>query len=110
MGIAACGWRGFKERTRVSGKRPIGAARCRQQYNQASCQTFPPNRLPLPPARPLQDLSFNLIDTETRGDGRIAFSHCWQPCAAHPRQPETWARNSYVRSRFGGRISCTLSC
>ena len=45
MGIAACGWRGFKERTRVSGERPIGAAHCRQQYNQES---------PLqPPTQPL---------------------------------------------------------
>ena len=29
--------RGFKERARVSGERPIGAACFRQQYNQASC-------------------------------------------------------------------------
>ena len=37
-GTAACGGRGFKGRARVSGERPIGAARCRQQHNPASCQ------------------------------------------------------------------------
>ena len=30
--------KGFKERARVSGKRPTGAASCRQQYNRVSCQ------------------------------------------------------------------------
>ena len=44
MGTAADGGKGFKERAAVSGERPIGAARCRQQHNQASCP--PP---PLPP-------------------------------------------------------------
>ena len=38
MGTAACGGTWFKGRAVVSGERPIGAARCRQQYNQASCQ------------------------------------------------------------------------
>ena len=42
MGVAACGGRGFKGRTRVSGERPIGAARCRQQRNRAACQPPPP--------------------------------------------------------------------
>ena len=42
MGTAACGRRGFKERTRVSGERRIGAARCSQQYNRASYQPPPP--------------------------------------------------------------------
>ena len=42
MGAAADGGRGFKERARVSGEKPIGAARCRQQHNQASCQPPPP--------------------------------------------------------------------
>ena len=31
--------KGFKEGARVSGERPTGAASCRRQYNQASCQT-----------------------------------------------------------------------
>ena len=39
MGTAAYGGGGSKKRTALSGERPIGAARCRQQYNQASCQT-----------------------------------------------------------------------
>ena len=42
MGAAASGGRGFKEATRVSGEMPIGAAGCRQQHNQASCQPPPP--------------------------------------------------------------------
>ena len=37
MGTAACGGRGFKGRGAVSGERPIGAARCRQQHDRASC-------------------------------------------------------------------------
>ena len=35
MGTAAYGGRGFKGRAAVSGERPIGAARCRQQHNEA---------------------------------------------------------------------------
>ena len=42
MGAAAYRGKGFKERARVSSGRPIGAASCRQQYNQASCQPPPP--------------------------------------------------------------------
>ena len=41
MGTATQGGKGFKERARVSGERPGGAASCRQQYSQASCQTPP---------------------------------------------------------------------
>ena len=40
---AAYGGKGFEDRARVSGERPIGATRCRQQYNQVSCQR-PPGR------------------------------------------------------------------
>ena len=36
------GRKGFRERARVSGERPLGAARCREQYHQASCQPPPP--------------------------------------------------------------------
>ena len=36
MGTATCGGKGFTERTRVSGERPIGAASLRQQPMQAS--------------------------------------------------------------------------
>ena len=39
MGTAAYGGKGFKGRAAVIGERPIGAARCRQQPNQVSCQT-----------------------------------------------------------------------
>ena len=46
MGTAAYGGKGFKERARVSGERPIGAASFRQQYIQASCQ-FPHPLAPL---------------------------------------------------------------
>ena len=75
MGAAAYGGRGFKGRAGGSGKRPIGAASCRQQRNRASCQNpllgncqFRPNRifsaptagptvcdrrLPPPPPQPL---------------------------------------------------------
>ena len=52
MGTAAYGGKGFKEKAAVSGERPIGAASCRQQHNQTSCHTLPPNRqspLPWPP-------------------------------------------------------------
>ena len=39
MGTATRGGTGCKERAGGSGERPIGAARCRQQYNRAPCQT-----------------------------------------------------------------------
>ena len=42
MGTAACGGKGFKERAGVSGEEPLGAAGCRPQYNQVSCQPPPP--------------------------------------------------------------------
>ena len=42
MGTAAYGGKGFRGRAAVSGDRPIGAASCRQQHNQASCQPPPP--------------------------------------------------------------------
>ena len=42
MGTAAYGGKGFKERTRGCGERPIGADRCRQQSAQASCRPSPP--------------------------------------------------------------------
>ena len=52
MGAATYGGRGFKPRAGVSGKRPIGAASCKQQRNRASCQNpllgdcqFCPNRI-----------------------------------------------------------------
>ena len=35
MGTAAYGGKGFEGRAAVSGERPIGAASCRQQHNQA---------------------------------------------------------------------------
>ena len=38
------GGKGFKERTRVSGERPIGAASLRQHPTRASCQP-PPGRI-----------------------------------------------------------------
>ena len=38
-GAAAYGGDGFKERAAVSGERPTGAASCKQQHNQVSCQT-----------------------------------------------------------------------
>ena len=41
MGSAAHGGKGFQERATGSGERPIGATSCRQQHNQASCQTPP---------------------------------------------------------------------
>ena len=52
MGAAACRGKGFKERARVSGKRPMGAASFRQQCVQASCphsheQAPPPLPTPL---------------------------------------------------------------
>ena len=42
MGATAYGGRGFKGRAAVSGERPIGAASCRQQHNEVSCQPPPP--------------------------------------------------------------------
>ena len=39
MGGAAYGGKRFKERARVFGERPIGAASCRQQYIQESSPT-----------------------------------------------------------------------
>ena len=42
MGAADYGGNGFKGRARASGERPMGAARCRQQHNQASCQPLLP--------------------------------------------------------------------
>ena len=47
MGTTTGRGKGFEERTRVSGERPIGAAGYRHQYNQTSCQPPPPP----PPAR-----------------------------------------------------------
>ena len=55
MGAATDGGKGFKERTRVNGRRPLGAASFRRPSIQASCQPPPPppcacmhgsNRLP----------------------------------------------------------------
>ena len=37
MGTGAYGGKGFKERTRVSGERPIGGASFRQQSIYVSC-------------------------------------------------------------------------
>ena len=48
MGTAAYGGKGFKGRTGVSGERPIGAAQCRQQSIQASCQPPPPSPPDIP--------------------------------------------------------------
>ena len=42
LGTAAYGRRGFKERTGVSGGRPTGAARFRQQSTWVSCHPPPP--------------------------------------------------------------------
>ena len=42
MGTATYGGNGFNQWTRVSGEGPIGAASCRQQSTQASCQAPPP--------------------------------------------------------------------
>ena len=44
MGTAACGGRGFKGRAVVSGDRPIGAGRCRQQHTKGVMPTPPPPR------------------------------------------------------------------
>ena len=43
---------GFKARARVSGERQIGAASCRQQHNEASCQPPPPPAPTGPPPPP----------------------------------------------------------
>ena len=43
MGTTAYRGKGFKERVRVSGERPIGAANFRQPNIQASCQAPPPS-------------------------------------------------------------------
>ena len=45
MGATAYGGKGFKGRSGVSGERPTGAASCRQQHNQASCQPPAPSTL-----------------------------------------------------------------
>ena len=44
MGTAGSGGNAFKERTRGSGERPVGAARCRQSSIQASVNPPPPPR------------------------------------------------------------------
>ena len=49
MGTAAYGGKGFKERTRVSGERPMGADSFRQQSIQASS---PPRYVMSPPMPP----------------------------------------------------------
>ena len=46
MGTATCGGKGFVERTRVSGERPIGAASRRQHSAWVSCQPTTPPPLP----------------------------------------------------------------
>ena len=51
MGAATYGRRGVKERTRVSGKRPIGAAGYKRQHNQASWVSLP-DTPPTTPCRP----------------------------------------------------------
>ena len=48
MGTAAYGGRGFKGRTRVSGERPLGAARCSQRSTAIHVGVMP---LPHPQAR-----------------------------------------------------------
>ena len=57
MGPGAYGGRGFKGRARVSGERPIGAARCRQQYSNTTGRQPGVNwasRQPLPSTRPVE--------------------------------------------------------
>ena len=46
MGAAAYGGKGFKERARVSGQRPVGSASCRQQCIQAPCPPPPLKQSP----------------------------------------------------------------
>ena len=43
MGTAAYGGKGFKGRAVASGERPMGAASCRQQHSQVTCQSPSPN-------------------------------------------------------------------
>ena len=73
MGATAYGGKRFRERARVSGERPIGAASYRQHYNQASCQT------PLPQSRRRTlSIIFTLnssIRTATAGIGSAIFPH-----------------------------------
>ena len=40
LGAATYGGKGFQERARVSGERPIGAASCRQEHNPFSFFPF----------------------------------------------------------------------
>ena len=49
MGTATDGGEGFKERTRASGGRPMGAASLAQRSIQAACQSPPPPPAPRPP-------------------------------------------------------------
>ena len=56
MGAAAYGGKGFKEREKVSGERPIGAVSCRQGYSQATCQPPPP----LPPKATVWAMTYGL--------------------------------------------------
>ena len=46
MGTAAYGGKGFNGRAEVSDERPVGAASCRQQHNQVSCQPHPSPSIP----------------------------------------------------------------
>ena len=48
MGTATFGGKGLKERTRVSGERPMGAASFSQQSIQASCTGGAPGQDPTP--------------------------------------------------------------
>ena len=71
MGTAAYGGKGFKERARVSGERPIGAASFRQQYIGASC--------PTPPIAPSRKDS-SVFSCFVPQGGRMNWNLCCSPC------------------------------
>ena len=85
MSAAAYGGKGSKERARVSGERPIGTARCRQQHNRASYEPPPPaplsgytigqSRCPTPPSCPAVVQDQNGVDDRFPWlfDGRAWF-------------------------------------
>ena len=54
------------ERTEISGERPIGAARCRQQHNPASCQPPPPPPFAQPQTARFADFTASLCSVADR--------------------------------------------
>ena len=92
MGTAACGGRGFRERTGVSGGRPIGAARCRQQSTAGA--------MPPPPPGPRTQSPDPTALTPAREAGTGTLGQCSRPLATSPNLRTDYAMKAVGQARL----------